>query len=74
VGVAWRAVRRERPDLALWAEDGSHASPFGSYLAASVLYTVLYGRSPVGIRYGAGLPEQDARLLQRAANAALHAL
>jgi hypothetical protein len=71
VGLAWRWVRRERPDLPLWVADGSHATLQGSYLAACVLYAVLYGHSPAGNGYVAGLPEADARVLQRAADISL---
>jgi hypothetical protein len=48
VGLAWDRVRIERPDLSLFTEDGSHPNPVGSYLAASVIYATLTGRSPVG--------------------------
>lgn len=70
VGLAWRALRRRRPELPLWAADGSHASMHGSYLAACVLFATLYERSPVDNRYTAGLPSADALVLQEAAEAA----
>lgn len=70
VGNAWRAVRRDRPDIALWAADGSHANVPGSYLAACVLYGVLYERPSIGNAFTAGLPAGDARVLQAAADAA----
>lgn len=43
VGVAWQQVRTERPDIELYASDGSHPSYAGSYLAACVLYLTVYG-------------------------------
>lgn len=43
VGVAWQQVRTERPDIGLYAADGSHPSYAGSYLAACVLYLTVYG-------------------------------
>ncbi len=49
VGPAWMAMRDESPATDLYIEDGSHPSPIGTYLAASVFYGVLYGRSPVGL-------------------------
>lgn len=49
VGLAWQAVRKERPDLDLYYEDGSHPSPAGSYLAAAVLHATLLGRNPLGL-------------------------
>ena len=70
VGLAWARVHRKRPGFPLWAPDGSHASPAGSYLAACVFYRVLYGKPALGNAYTAGLSEADARLLQRAADEA----
>jgi hypothetical protein len=49
VGPAWARVRRERPKLKLFANDGSHPTPAGTYLAACVFFAVLTGRSPVGL-------------------------
>ena len=49
VGPAWARVRRERPKLKLFAYDGSHPTPAGTYLAACVFFAVLTGRSPVGL-------------------------
>ena len=48
VGVAWERVRRERPELELYVEDGSHPSPAGSYLAACVLFATIFHRSCEG--------------------------
>jgi hypothetical protein len=48
VGMAWDRVRRERPGLDLFHPDGSHPSPVGTYLAASVMYAALTGRPPQG--------------------------
>ena len=45
----------------------THPSPAGSYLAACVHFATLFGASPVGNEYTAGLPADDAELLQRAA-------
>jgi hypothetical protein len=49
VGMAWAAVRREQPSMELFAADGSHPSPAGSYLAACTLYSAIFGQSPVGL-------------------------
>ena len=48
VGLAWARVRRDRPGLGLFAEDGSHPNEAGSYLAACVIYAELAGQSPGG--------------------------
>ena len=44
VGMAWQRVRRERPDYTLYRPDLSHPSDLGSYLAANVIFTVIYQR------------------------------
>ena len=41
-GPAWQIVRRERPDIELYTNDGSHPSYAGSYLAAAVSYLTIY--------------------------------
>jgi len=55
VGEAWSAFRAQEGPIAagthsaLFRTDGSHPSPVGTYLAATVLYQTLYGKSPVGL-------------------------
>ena len=44
VGMAWRRVRAERPDYVLYAQDCFHPGPLGSYLAANVIFTTIYGK------------------------------
>lgn len=48
VGVAWQRVRRERPGLELYVEDGHHPGPAGTYLAACVLFTSLFHQPCLG--------------------------
>lgn len=67
VGIAWQQALALDPELALWGGDGSHASLAGTYLAASIFYTVSSGESPEGLAYTAGLPEETALFLQRVA-------
>lgn len=62
--IAWKRAMTARPELTLWQPDGSHPSLAGSYLAACVLYKALYGASPSGLHFTAGLPESDAAFLQ----------
>jgi len=49
VGEAWVAAQRIDPATPLYAFDGLHPSVEGSYLAALVMYAVLYGKSPQGL-------------------------
>jgi hypothetical protein len=48
-GPAWTRALADQPRLPLWAEDGVHPTPAGTYLAACVLYQALTGASPVGL-------------------------
>jgi hypothetical protein len=47
-GIAWDRVRKTS-SIGLFAADGSHPSPAGSYLSACVLYATIFGRSPAGL-------------------------
>ncbi len=61
VGVAWRAVRRKYPEIALYA-DNTHPNPTGTYLAACVFYATLF-QSPCT---GAAVPRQVDRSIAEA--------
>ena len=67
VGLAWAKALTRRPQVELWARDGTHPSRAGSYLAACVFYALLTRQSPVGNAYAAGLEPAEARFLQRVA-------
>ena len=49
VGIAWQSALQTKPGLTLHQKDLSHPTPAGSYLAACVLYSTLYGRSAAGL-------------------------
>lgn len=50
--LAFQEAYRQRPGLKLQVDyDGNHPTLAGQYLAASVVYASLYGRSPVGNPY-----------------------
>jgi hypothetical protein len=51
----------------LYAQDGSHPSPRGTYLAALVIYSSITGRTPVGLEAPAAI--DDAAYLQATAAA-----
>lgn len=46
VGAVWARALDRHPDLPLYADDGRHASPLGTYLAACVLHAVLLDAPP----------------------------
>ena len=68
VGVAWKYVRDNYPNINLYAGDGSHPSLEGSYLAACTFYSSLFQKSCVGASYTAGLDPQTCTILQQAAS------
>jgi hypothetical protein len=49
VGMAWAEVREKHPEIDLFAADGSHPTPAGSYLAACTIYATIFGRNPAGL-------------------------
>jgi len=82
VVLAFQAIRRQNPELALldnetgkkYALDktGTHQSPYGSYLAACVIYATLFDESPEGTKFrqlsdGTELTEAEALEAQQVA-------
>jgi len=49
VGIAWADVRERHPEIELYAADGAHPAPAGSYLAACSIYAAIFGRNPEGL-------------------------
>ena len=68
VGAAFRLAHERRRGLGLWAPDGSHPSPAGSYLAACVFHAAINLRSPVGLDHHGGLEAEVAAFLQQVAH------
>lgn len=70
VGRAWLTVRTQKPELELFAADGSHPSLAGSYLAACVLLNTVVESKCESLPAPAGVEADDAAALQSAADAA----
>jgi hypothetical protein len=68
VGEAWRIVRQERPDIALYA-DNTHPNPTGTYLAACVFYATLFKRPCTGAAVPRRIDKSVAKYLQKIADA-----
>ena len=66
VGVAWRRVRMECPDIELHCDD-THPTKAGAYLIACTFYVTLFGQTPVGSSFNAGLDPAVVSVLQQAA-------
>ena len=67
-GEAWRRAWRGDSALPLYAEDGFHPSPLGSYLAALTIWRCLSDASVVGLPGPEGVNASTVRLLQEAAD------
>lgn len=66
-GLAFARSIAKRPDLNLYVADKRHPSMMGTYLAACTVLASVYGQSPVGNSYTAGLPADVAAHLQAVA-------
>lgn len=67
-GIAFEHAQHDAPQIQLL--DGTqHPSAAGTYLAAAVLFRVIFNASPIGSIYYDGLPKDTAARLQRIAEA-----
>jgi hypothetical protein len=66
-GLAFAKALHKRPSLGLYAPDKRHPSVAGTYLAACTVVASLYGRTPEGNAYTAGLDPALAAFLQSVA-------
>jgi len=66
VGLAWQRVRMERPDYILYMSDRSHPSILGSYLAANVIFTVIFQRR-YQTDFTMNIPSEQAEYIQQVA-------
>ena len=64
VGLAWEKVRQDHPEIKLFAKDGSHPNPLGSYLIAAVFFNTLTDVSPVGLPAELRLPGTNKSLVK----------
>jgi len=60
VGTTWQSALASDAGLKLYIEDAdSHPTSAGTYLAACVIYSTLYGKSPAGLTREIRRPETD---------------
>ena len=64
VGIAWEKAMKERPEVNMYAKDKEHPSIQGTYLALCVLYSTIYGESPLKLEY---LPKKHGNMTAREA-------
>ncbi len=67
VGLAFEQALRAIPGVELHTEDRIHPSLAGTYLAAAVFYSALYGESAEHLEYDAGLDRATAQKLRQVA-------
>jgi len=67
VGIGFENAYKENPNIQLHNLDGTHPSLLGTYLAACIVYGVLYDDSPVGIDYNyfGKVSDQDRIFIQK---------
>jgi len=66
-GLAFAKAMAKRPSLELYQPDLRHPTLAGTYLAACTSYAAIQKKSPVGIKYTAGLDAETAAFLQQVA-------
>lgn len=66
-GLAFAKAIGKRPDLEFYQPDKRHPALIGTYLAACTTYASIYGKSPVGNTYTAGIDSRTANFLQAVA-------
>ncbi|MGL5363631.1 MAG: hypothetical protein ACRDBH_12170 [Bosea sp. (in: a-proteobacteria)] len=66
-GPAFAKSLAKRPDIALTIADKRHPTLAGTYLGAATVYAAIFQKSPVGLKYTAGLAPDVAQHLQEVA-------
>jgi hypothetical protein len=66
VGVVWRYIKENYPNINLYQSDGSHPSLAGSYLAACCFYTSIFRKDPTLITNNYGLDATTATIIRNA--------
>jgi len=51
VGLAWQRASKQRPEMSFYGPDREHPTIYGTYLAACVVYAVVYHQNPTGFEY-----------------------
>ena len=65
VGLAFQKAHEQKPELDMLIDDQEHESIQGLYLAACVIYSTLFGESPVGLTYTPeGVAQEESVFLQ----------
>mmetsp|Transcript_7667 Transcript_7667/g.21756 ORF Transcript_7667/g.21756 Transcript_7667/m.21756 type:complete len:324 (+) Transcript_7667:50-1021(+) len=71
VGVVWRYLRLNHPEITLYTRDGSHPSYAGSYAAAATFYTMIFQDDPTKLSFRGSLNAGSARKIRAAVKTVL---
>jgi hypothetical protein len=73
VGIGFKNAYEAKPTIKLHNIDGTHPSLLGTYLAACIVYGVLYGESPEGLEYNyyGKISDQDKIFIQKIAQSTI---
>ena len=64
IGEGWIRSLNEQPSIDLYSPDGNHPSLEGSYITASVLFSLMFKYNPVNLNYDGGVNSTDATYLR----------
>ena len=69
VGLAFDLAYQEQPSIKLHRPDATHPSLLGTYLAACTVFSSIYGKTPIGLKYDyyGAINEKDKMFLQATA-------
>ncbi|MDY5970068.1 MAG: hypothetical protein SPJ13_08675 [Bacteroidales bacterium] len=73
VGRVWRYLRTCHPQVELYASDGSHPSPAGSYAAACAFFVMFFEEPASHITFLSSLDSLTATLIRRATDSVVYA-
>lgn len=68
VGAVWSQFRKNYPALDLYDPDNFHPNKLGSYLSANTFFASIFGESPYGSLYYAGIDPYTAEMIQLTAS------
>lgn len=67
VGLAFAEINKNFPEINLYKKDKRHPSRLGTYLAACVIFSSVYKKSPEGNPFLFGIEPEDAKIIQQVA-------
>lgn len=66
VGMVWKYVRQNYPNVNLYIEDDAHPNRLGSYLSACTFFAAIFNESPEGVLTST-ISKENADIIQKSA-------